>query len=147
MSRRAPTAIFELVINHNWIRCSFRRGVAGMVCFCFACTSFWPHGVRTARGQTHVRVESTSEPGTSLSHDHFLRDSIPATMAASAPPDTADDGFTLPEEKSKKQLTKEIVMWTVIAAFVAFFIVKVFIEKDDAPVESGSNGKPITPPR
>jgi hypothetical protein len=28
-------------------------------------------------------------------------------MLASAPPDTTEDGFTLPEEKSKKQLTKE----------------------------------------
>jgi hypothetical protein len=94
-----------------------------------------------------MRVQATAEPEARPSNDHFLRDSIPAALAASAPPDTTDEGFTLPEEKSKKQITKEIVMWTLIAAFVAFFIVKVFIEKDDSPADSGSNGKPITPPQ
>jgi hypothetical protein len=38
-------------------------------------------------------------------------------------------------------------MWTLIAAFVAFFIVKVFIEKDNSSSNSGSNGKPIPPPQ
>jgi len=94
-----------------------------------------------------MRVQRTAQPEPAPSNEHFLRDSIPATLAASDPPDSTDDDFVLPEEKSKKQLTKEIVMWTVIAAFVAFFIVKVFIEQDDEPSDSGSNGKPITPPQ
>jgi hypothetical protein len=42
---------------------------------------------------------------------------------------------------------KEIVLFVVIAAFVAYFIVKVFIEKDNTSSSSGSNGKPITPPQ
>jgi hypothetical protein len=94
-----------------------------------------------------MRVQTTAQPEPAPSNAHFLRDSIPATLVASEPPDSTDDGFVLPEEKSKKQITKEIVMWTVIAAFVAFFIVKVFIEKDDDSGDSGSNGKPITPPQ
>jgi len=94
-----------------------------------------------------MRVQTTAQPEPSTSSAHFLRDSIPVTLAASEPPDSTDDGFVLPEEKSKKQITKEIVMWTVIAAFVAFFIVKVFIEKDKDSGDSGSNGKPITPPQ
>ncbi len=94
-----------------------------------------------------MRVQTSAQPELATSHDHFLRDSIPATLAATEPPDSTDDGFVLPEEKSKKQITKEIVMWTVIAAFVAFFIVKVFIEKDDDTADTGSNGKPITPPQ
>jgi hypothetical protein len=38
-------------------------------------------------------------------------------------------------------------MWVLIASFVAFFIVKVFIEKDNSSTSSGNNGKPITPPQ
>jgi hypothetical protein len=38
-------------------------------------------------------------------------------------------------------------MWVIVAAFIAFFIVKVFIQQDDSPTDSGSNGKPIPLPR
>src|SRR5258705_2521158 len=100
------------------MRCTFRRGVAGTVSFCLVCASFSPHGARPARAETHIRVQTTAQPEAKPADDHFLRDSIPATVAASDPPDTTEDGFTLPEEKSKKQLTKEIVMWVLIAAFV-----------------------------
>ena len=145
MSRRAAAAIFEAVINHTWKGSAFRRLIAGSVSLCLVAAGFPSHGVRPARAQTHMRVQASAEPGPA--NDHFLRDAIPATLAASTPPDTADTGFTLPEEKSKKQITKEIVMWTLIAAFVAFFIVKVFIEKDNSSSNSGSNGKPIPPPQ
>jgi hypothetical protein len=94
-----------------------------------------------------MRVQHAAEPAPQPAGDHFLRDAIPAAVTASDPPDTTEDGFTLPDEKSKKKLTKEIVMWVVVAAFVAYFIVKVFIEKDDASSDSGNNGKPITPPQ
>jgi hypothetical protein len=135
------------VINPTWIRCAFRRGVAGTVCFCLVCVGLPSPGAHPARAQTHMRVQSTAEPEAQPAGDHFLRDSIPATMTASDPPDTTDDGFVLPEEKDKKKVVKEVVMFVVIAAFVAYFIVKVFIEKDDSSTDSGSNGKPITPPQ
>jgi hypothetical protein len=127
--------------------CAVRRLVAGVVSFCLVATGFSSHGVRPVRAETHIRVQSSAQPEARPESDHFLRDSIPATMAASDPPDTTEDGFTLPEEKSKKQITKEIVMWVIVAAFVAFFIVKVFIEKDNSSTDSGNNGKPITPPQ
>jgi hypothetical protein len=92
-------------------------------------------------------VQNAPEPHARPAGDHFLRDAVPATMMASDPPDTTDDGFTLPEEKSKKQLVKEIALWTLVAAFIAFFIVKVFIDKDEESGDSGSNGKPIPPPQ
>jgi hypothetical protein len=135
------------VTIHTSIRGAFRRAIAGTVVLCLVSTGFPSHGPRPVRAGTNTRVQASAQPEPTPSSDHFLRDSIPATLAAYDPPDSTDDGFVLPEEKSKKQLTKEIVMWTVIAAFVAFFIVKVFIEKDDDSTDSGSNGKPITPPQ
>jgi hypothetical protein len=104
-------------------------------------------GTHTARAETHMRVQTSAQPEPQPVGDHFLRDSIPATMTASAPPDTTDDDFVLPEEKDKKKLVKEIVLFVFIAAFVAYFIVKVFIEKDNTSGDSGTNGKPITPPQ
>ena len=147
MSRRPGPGIFEAVIKHTWIGCAFRRVVVGAISVCLVATGFSAHGAGSARAQAHMRVEADPRPAAAPSNDHFLRDTIPATLAASAPPDTTDDGFTLPEEKSKKQLTREIVMWVFVAAFVAFFIVKVFIEKDNSSTSSGNNGKPITPPQ
>jgi hypothetical protein len=135
------------VINHTSIGRVFRQVIAGAVSFCLVATGVPSHGPRAAHAGTNIRVEAAAEPAARPDNDHFLRDAIPATLAATAPPDTIDDGFTLPEEKSKKQITKEIIMWTVVAAFVAFFIVKVFIEKDNSTTTSGSNGKPITPPQ
>jgi hypothetical protein len=135
------------VIIHTSIGRSFRQVVAGAVSFCLVATGFPSHGPRAAAAQTNIRVARAAEPGARSDNDHFLRDAIPATLAVSAPPDTTDDGFTLPEEKSKKQITKEIILWTLVAAFVAFFIVKVFIEKDNSSTSSGTNGKPITPPQ
>jgi len=79
-------------------------------------------------------------------NDHFLRDSIPATSFAADPPDTSGDDFVLPEEKSEKQLAKEIAIWVVAAAFDAFFIIKVFIQEDDEPPPDDDGGKDIPPP-
>jgi hypothetical protein len=92
-------------------------------------------------------VQATAQPDTPRANEHFLRDSIPAANAAIDPPDTTDEGFTLPEEKSKKQLAKEIAVWVITAAFVAYFIVKVFIEKDNSSSPPPPSGKPITPPK
>jgi hypothetical protein len=128
----------------EWV---FRRLVAGAVSVCIVAAGFPSQGVKTAHAQAHTRVQASAAPDTPSGNEHFLRDAIPSSLTASSPPDTSDTGFTLPEEKSKKQLTKEIVMWVLIASFVAFFIVKVFIEKDNSSTSSGNNGKPITPPQ
>jgi hypothetical protein len=121
--------------------------VAGAVSFCLVTMGLTFPGPHSARAGTHMRVQTSAEPEPRPAGDHFLRDSIPATVTASAPPDTTDDDFVLPEEKDKKTITKEIVLFVFIAAFVAYFIVKVFIEKDNSSSNGGSNGKPITPPQ
>ncbi|HET6348847.1 MAG TPA: hypothetical protein VFH88_07145 [Candidatus Krumholzibacteria bacterium] len=68
-------------------------------------------------------------------------------MASLDPPDTTDDDFVLPEEKKNKNLAREIAVFVVASAFIAFFIVKVFIEKDNPSPPPPTNGKPITPPQ
>lgn len=99
-----------------------------------------------ARARTNTRVHAAAEPDAAPA-DHFLRDSIPATSFAAAQPDTTDDEFVLPEEKETKQIVKEIAVWVLAAAFVAFFIVKVFIEEDDEPGDDDDDGKDIPPPQ
>lgn len=102
---------------------------------------------RGARAQTNMRVEASPEPAARPADDHFLRDSIPATSFAAAQPDTTEDDFVLPEEKSKGQLAKEIAIWVIAAAFVAFFIVKVFIQEDEEPDDDDDGGKDIPLPQ
>jgi hypothetical protein len=121
--------------------------VAGFLTPCLLCLGFPRTGVPAAHAQTNMRVQQAAEPEARPADDHFLRDSIPATMAALDPPDTTDDDFLLPEEKSKKKIVKEILIWTIAAAFVAFFIVKVFIDHDDDPAKDGGNGKDVPPPQ
>lgn len=75
------------------------------------------------------------------SHEHFLRDAVPASGFVAAVQDTTDDVF-LPEEKSTKQLAWEIAAWIVGAAIVAFFIIKVFIEEDKEESKGGGSTKP-----
>lgn len=134
------------MINHTSIGCTFRRGIAGTAAVCLIATGFPSRGVRTVAAREETPVQYARAPAAGAAGDHFLRDAIPAVSLAFDPPDTTDDDFVLPEEKSKKQLAKEIAIWAIAAAFVAFFIVKVFIEEDDEPVED-DNGKDVPPPQ
>jgi hypothetical protein len=131
------------VITHTSSGCTFRRIVAGTVSVCLLAMYLPPPA---ARAQTNIRVQAAAEPAARPADDHFLRDSIPASSFAADPPDSTDDDFVLPEEKSKKQIAKEIAIWTIAAAFVAFFIIKVFIEEDDEPADDDDGGKDIPPP-
>lgn len=146
MSIDARAVIFSPVITHTSIGCTLRRCVAGTVAVCLLSAGFSRTGPGSARAQANTRVYAAADdarPG----NDHFLRDSIPATSFAADPPDTSADDFVLPEEKSKKQLAKEIAIWAVAAAFVAFFIVKVFIQEDDEPPPDDDGGKDVPPPQ
>lgn len=62
-------------------------------------------------------------------------------MAAFDDPDTTE--FQFPEE-NKRSIVKDITVWVIASAFVAFFIIKVFLEKDkDEPVDKSPPGKKI----
>lgn len=129
--------------NPTSIGVAYRRVVAGTVVLCLLSTIFSATGAVPARAQANGRVVAAAQPDPD---EHFLRDAVPASSAL-APPDTTDDDFVLPEEKSKGQIAKEIAIWTIAAAMVAFFIVKVFIEKDKTTSSGGSNGKDVPPPQ
>jgi hypothetical protein len=62
-------------------------------------------------------------------------------LNAYADPDTSE--FEFPEDENK-HLVRDITVWLVAAAFVAFFIIKVFIEEDEeAPPDDTPPGKQI----
>jgi len=53
-----------------------------------------------------------------------------AFAAGYVDPDTTE--FDFPED-DHKHLARDITVWVIASAFVAYFIIKVFIEKDDEP--------------
>ena len=54
-------------------------------------------------------------------------------------------GYEFPEDEDDDHLIRDVAVFLVVATFLAFFIVKVFIEGDEAdpPVDTG--GKEIPP--
>jgi hypothetical protein len=61
-------------------------------------------------------------------------------LSASAEPDTTD--FEFPDDE--KHLARDITVWVIASAFVAFFIIKVFLEEDtDEPDDDSPPGKQI----
>jgi hypothetical protein len=78
---------------------------------------------------------------------HLLRDTIPIASFVAPPPDsTEDDDFFLPPETDKKKLIREVTVFLIVSAFVAYFFIKVFLEKDPPAPTKPTNGKSIPPP-
>ena len=57
--------------------------------------------------------------------------------------DTAGYDFPEENEKGTMQIVKEVALWVVIAGFVAFFIVKVFLQGDTDEPEPENPPKPL----
>jgi hypothetical protein len=56
-------------------------------------------------------------------------------------------GYDFPEEEEEKRnIVKEVAIWVGVAAFVAFFVIKVFLEgdTDETPTDDGG-GKDVPP--
>ena len=55
-------------------------------------------------------------------------------------------GYDFPEEpKEEGSVWKEVAIWVGVAAFVAFFVIKVFIEGDKDVPATDDGGKDIPP--
>jgi len=104
-----------------------------------------------ARASSNVAAapDSVETPATTAfdvaASSHLLRDAIPVVSFAAAPPDTGDDDFFIPPE-TKKKLAREITVFLIVSVFVAYFIIKVFIEKDKEEPPPPPGGKPIPTP-
>ena len=60
-----------------------------------------------------------------------------------AQPDSTEDEFEFPEDK-ESHLARDITIFVIVSAFVAFFIIKVFLEGDTDETDStDGGGKPI----
>ena len=53
--------------------------------------------------------------------------------------------YDFPEEEEAKHLWRDVALWVVVAGFVAFFVVKVFLKGDPDEPESEKPGKDIPP--
>jgi hypothetical protein len=124
------------------------RVVAVVLCVTVVVTGLSPLPAGAAGAERAARPGATppgSLEGTQVSYR--LRDAVPASSLVAAPPDTTEDDFFLPEETDNKNLVRDITVFVIVTAFVAYFIIKVFIENDPDPPPDDTNGKPITPPK
>jgi hypothetical protein len=102
-------------------------------------------GARTTAGP--ARAVAADAAAAEPHGEYFLRDAVPATWTPEPPDTVVDDDFFLPEETDRGKLYRDIAVFIIASAMVAFFIIKVFIEEDDEPAPDDDNGKDIPPPR
>ncbi|HEX5132608.1 MAG TPA: hypothetical protein VFX92_08980 [Candidatus Krumholzibacteria bacterium] len=133
------------------------RVIVAALCVTIVCTGLPPARARAARvpagnapatSATQPDARAAANADAPSATEHWLRDAVPAASFVAEPPDTTeDDEFFLPEETDKRKLARDITVFVIASVFVAFFIIKVFIEKDPDPPPEEPNGKPITPPQ
>jgi hypothetical protein len=68
-----------------------------------------------------------------------------AFLHGSAAADTTDLEFPEEEEEDTKHVFRDVGIFIVVSAFLAFFLVKVFIEGDEEEAPPEDNGKEIPP--
>ncbi|UCG53110.1 MAG: hypothetical protein JSW58_06040 [Candidatus Latescibacterota bacterium] len=64
-------------------------------------------------------------------------------LTTSARTDTTELEFPVEEEESRKHLIRDIGIFVVVSAFLAFFIVKVFIEEEEEQPPPETPGKEV----
>ena len=60
-------------------------------------------------------------------------------MAYSAEADSTGDEFEFPEDE-ESHLARDITVFVIVSAFVAFFVIKVFLEGDTDQTETPDGG-------
>jgi len=139
LSSARPRAILAQVILS-----AINRFIAILLSICLIAASMPRVLANPAGGKPErARIAAGADPAPHAADEHFLRDAIPVAGFATEPPDTTEDDFFLPEETDKKKLYRDIAVFVVVSAFVAFFIIKVFIEEDDEPADPEPPGKDI----
>jgi hypothetical protein len=58
--------------------------------------------------------------------------------------DTTDD-YQFPEDEEQKHVWRDVVIWLAVAGFVAFFVIKVFLEGDKDEPQTEEPGKQVPP--
>jgi hypothetical protein len=53
--------------------------------------------------------------------------------------------YEFPEDEEAKGLWKDVALWVIVAGFVAFFVIKVFLEGDKDEPKKEEGGKEIPP--
>lgn len=66
-------------------------------------------------------------------------------LAAFAYADTTEYEFP-DEEEEERNIVKEVIIWTTVAGFVAFFLIEVFLEGDTDVAPPPPTPKPPPPP-
>jgi hypothetical protein len=84
-----------------------------------------------------------SQDATPSDSARSLRYAVPMT-GGYAQPDSTE--FEFPEEE-KKHLARDITVFVIVSVFVAYFLIKVFLEgdKDEGESDDGDNGKKPPP--
>jgi len=53
--------------------------------------------------------------------------------------------YDFPEDEENKHVWRDVALWVIVAGFVAFFVIKVFLEGDTDETEEEEGGKEIPP--
>jgi hypothetical protein len=103
-----------------------------------------PRGTATSDAAALPSPGVTSSGSTTLPLQDGAADLLRfGALGFAAEPDSTEDEFEFPDEE-KSHLARDITVFVIASVFVAFFIVKVFLEGDtDTPDDSGGGGKQI----
>jgi hypothetical protein len=96
-------------------------------------TTDWPVGRQTAAGAAAPVLS-----GGNSKHAGRL-------IAAFAYADTTEYEFP-EEEDEKRNVVKDVILWTAVMGFVAYFVIEVFIKGDTETPPPPPNQKPPPPP-
>jgi hypothetical protein len=122
-----------------------------LVCIVLAAFALYVCPVRALAGDGFVSGKKSPDEAASLQSQgdssdgtfKSLRHAIPAT-GGFAQPDSTE--FDFPEDENK-HLVRDITVFLIASVFVAYFIIKVFLEEDktEDDGDDGGNGKPPPP--